>query len=351
MVSISGFNFRDEGEKDILMNKKLIPLIIVIISLTIGGVLLTIKGNDAVSVAERKKESLLTADKINLSFQGVGGRVTAISAAEQQDVKAGDVLMTLDTTDIDLQIEQLKASISQQDVRIQQAQLQQVRSEDLEKQLLVVNAAQENLDLVQLNYDRNKALFEAEALSKAGMDTIANQLETAKNTLAQQQVALNKIQAQNQTDRQNYSYNSQLLNNQKDALELQLQALQNQKQRMTLTAPCTGKVTKITPKVGENISSAAIAAIIESQQLYFNIYISESQISKFQIDERITCKITSLNKNIEGTVKSINVAPPYASQRMSRDKGLSDISMFIVRIEVPALQELLTGMTMEVNIQ
>jgi HlyD family secretion protein len=332
------------------MKNKMLPAILLIIAFTVGGVLMMMEGNDAVTLANNKKASLLTADTVNISFQGVGGRVTAIQASEQQDVKTGDVLMTLDTTDIDLQIAQLNESLNQQNIKIQQAQLQTVRPEDLEKQLLLEKAAQDNLNIIHLNFDRSKALFEAGALSKSAMDTASNQLEIAKNTLAQQQATVKRLQAQNQTDSRNYAYNVELLNTQKDALAIQLQALQQQKQRMTLTTPSDGKVIKITPKVGENISSAAVAAIIQSQQLYFNIYVDESQVSLFKIDNNIPCTVKAQNKNIVGTVKSIVSAPQYASQRMSRDKGVSDANVYLIRIDVPTTPELLSGMTMEVDI-
>lgn len=308
------------------------------------------RGNDAVTLANREKASLLTADTVNVSFQGVGGRVNSIQTAEQKEVKSGDILMTLDTTDIDLQISQLQISIQQQEVKIQQALLQKVRAEDLEKQLLLVSSAQDSLDLAQSNYDRSEALFKAGALSQANFDTVSSQFETAKNNLAQQQTSAKKLQAQNETDSQNYVYNVDLLNTQKETLMVQLQALELQKQRMTLVAPADGKVTQIIPKVGENISQGATVAIIQSGQLYYNLYVDETQVSKFQVGGKITGTVEALNTNIEGTVRTINAAPLYANMRMSREKGQSDISTCLIRIDVPATPGLLPGMTVEVNL-
>lgn len=109
------------------MIKKMIPMVLLIAALAAGGYLMTATGSDAVTIAEQKKTSLHAADTVNASFQGVGGRVTEVQVAEQQDVKTGDVLMNLDTTDIDLQIAQLQTSLKQQKVKIEQALIQEVR--------------------------------------------------------------------------------------------------------------------------------------------------------------------------------------------------------------------------------
>lgn len=332
------------------MIKKLIPMVLLIAALAAGGYMMMTKGSDAVTIAEQKKTSLLAADTVNASFQGVGGRVTEVQVAEQQDVKTGDILMSLDTTDIDLQIAQLQTSIKQQRVKIEQALIQEVRPEDLEKQLLAEEAAQEALSLAQFNYDRNKVLFDAGALPQATMDTVSNQLQTAKNSLSQLQVAIKKLQAQNTIESRNYSYNTELLKTQKEALQLQLQALELQKQRMVLRAPADGKITRIVPKVGENITANAAAVIIQSNQLYYDIYVDEAMAPKFQAGSKLKCTAVALGSSIEGTIRAVSTAPQYATLRMSREKGQSDASTYLVRVDVKSSLELLPGMTVEVNV-
>lgn len=332
------------------MIKKLFPIALLIAALGLGGFLMMTKGGDAVTIAEQKKTSLLATDTVNASFMGVGGRVTEVNVTEQQDVKTGDVLMSLDTTDINLQIAQLQTSIKQQSIKIKQALAQKVRPEDLEKQLLAEEAAKEALSMAQLNYDRNKALFDAGAVSQATMDTANNQLQTAQNNMSQLQVATRKLQAQNTTESQNQSYNTNLLETQKETLELQLQALELQKQRMVLRAPSDGKITRIVPKVGESITANTAAVVIQSNQLYYDIYVDEELAPMFQAGNKLECAAVALGSNIEGTIRSVSVAPQYATLRMSREKGQSDASTYLIRVDVDSSKELLPGMTVEVNV-
>ncbi|RYD02124.1 hypothetical protein N752_27115 [Desulforamulus aquiferis] len=163
------------------MKKRLLPFILLITALFTGGTLMMLEGKDAVTMASVTKNSLLTADTLNLSFQGVGGKVIAIQVIEEQQVKQGDVLMTLEPTDLELQIAKLKTDIQQQDVKLQQVKAQGDRGEDVERQILAVEAVKQALDLAQINYDRTKALFEAEAVAQASLDTVTFQLENAKN--------------------------------------------------------------------------------------------------------------------------------------------------------------------------
>ncbi|MDQ0496178.1 HlyD family secretion protein [Paenibacillus brasilensis] len=442
------------------MNKKIIVYILLVVALGTGGTLMAMSGKDAVSVAAQQKNTLLAADTVNVAFQGVGGRVNTIEVKEEQQVKKGDVLMTLDPVDQNLQIEKLKTDIAQADVKIKQAKdgLQNqsekisnsekqgqldiqaaeagesllnegTRVEDIQKQKLAIEAAQQSLDaaltgvktaktnaeiaqktvasrqealdLAQVNYNRVQALYNAGAGTKAELDNAKNQLDNAQialatakdqveiannqitaaskqsdiaqNGIAQQQTALDKMEAgataeerqqariktekakealnqtsQTRRDVKNSEYNVDLLAQQKQALSVQLKTLELQRGRMVLRASTDGKVSRIVPKMGEIVATGATGVVIETNQLYYDIYVDEDSISQFKAGGKVTSHVVALNKDIQGKVRYITSAPQYTNMRMSRDKGLSDISSFQVRVDVPRTSELLPGMTVEV---
>jgi len=326
------------------------PAVILIAALVLGGGMLMLQGNDAVTLAASEKNCLLTADTVNASFQGIGGRVVGIEVDEQQDVKAGDVIMQLDTTDIDLQIAQLEVSIAQQDIKIEQARIQTVRPEELDKQKLTVASAKETYKQAQQNYDRCQILHQEGGMSKKDFDNAASQLEIAKNTLALQQAQAEKLAAQYGTDSLNYEYSQDLLALQRENLASQLKTLRLQKERMTLKAPIDGKITKLIPKTGENIAAGATAAIIQTNSLYYSLYVDEKQVMRFEKGDTVIGTVTALKKEIEGTVRSIGSAPQYASLRMSREKGQPDTNAYVIVVDVKPSSKLLPGMTVEVDI-
>lgn len=53
------------------------------------------------------------------------------------------------------------------------------------------------------------------------------------------------------------------------------------------------------------------------------------------------------DSELTGTVRFATVAPSFADLRMTRERGLGDLTSFQVRIYVES-PEVLTGMTMEV---
>ena len=90
-----------------------------IVLLIVSGIVLMYRGNDAVILATQKKDGILTAEQVKLSFDTVGGRLINEAVREGQEVTAGQVVMQLDPTDTDLAIEKLRAQIAQLDAQIQ----------------------------------------------------------------------------------------------------------------------------------------------------------------------------------------------------------------------------------------
>lgn len=69
--------------------------------------------NDAVSEGDRLKSGILTAHQVKAAFEQVGGRLVERPAEEGIQVAAGEVLLELDSTDIDISLESTKAQLRQ----------------------------------------------------------------------------------------------------------------------------------------------------------------------------------------------------------------------------------------------
>lgn len=389
-----------------MSKKRMIPAIALLAALLSGGALMAWQGKDAVSLAATSKNALLTADVVNTSFQGVGGRVSAVLAAEHQRVTKGQALMTLDPTDLDLQIAKLQVDVEQQKVKVQQlrdslrvgadkistqekqARLglkmaeaaetllnQGSRKEDLQRQRVVWEAAQSTLKLAKANYARTRVLFLEGGVSQAEMDRVADQLASARHNEEQQRLLFAKMQAgpteverrqahlstekarvgvvqaqQAHDELKNNAFNVTLLEKQLAALVVQQRMLQVQRSRLTLQAPVSGRITRVVPKAGENVSPGSPVIMIETDRLYYEVYVNEAQVDRFQAGAPVPARLVAQNKEVPGRVRYVTSAPSYASLRMSRDKGQGDISMFLVHVDVPRTPELLPGMTVEMKL-
>ena len=328
------------------MKKKMIPVILLIAAVLTGGILLSLSGKDAVSVYAQKRDSLLSAEQYNISFQQVGGRVTEVLVSEGAYVEAGVELIILDTSDVDLQIERLNTQIETMDYQIAQAQAS-VQNHDVNVQRKAVETARNTLDVMQKNYDRALSLYEEGAVSEASLEDTRLRLSTAQNTLTQSVETLQKLENNLSVS----GMNVPVLESQKKALEIQMTTLLDQKGRMVLKATVDGAVLRVIPKAGENVSANAPCVIQQSKQLYFDLYVPETNVINYSVGNTVPVVVVATGEQMSGTVSYIVSAPGYTSNRMSRDGSQGDLSSFQVRFALDGdTEHLLPGMTVEVKL-
>ena len=226
--------------------------------LIVAGLLLLYKGNDAVAIGMEKKEGILTAEQVKMSFDSVSGRLLKEAVKEGDTVKAGDVIMELDPTDTDLSIERTKAQIAQLDAQIrstggtQSVNYMKADSDEqqsfrqIDQQRAAVSAAQATLKNSQIDYNRKSALLDAGAIAKSQLDDAEMALNVAEANVTQQQQLLDKLLsgaqdtgntdsislptiAQQREAAGNMSNDIDALTQQKQALVVQLKQLEVQK--------------------------------------------------------------------------------------------------------------------------
>ena len=92
--------------------------IVFIVLFIIAGLVLMYTGNDAVVLAVRQKEGILTAEQVKMSFDSVSGRLVREAVQEGDEVKAGDIIMELDATDNTLALARIDAQLTQIEAQI-----------------------------------------------------------------------------------------------------------------------------------------------------------------------------------------------------------------------------------------
>lgn len=346
--------------------------IVFIALLLLGGLILMYKGNDALALATEKKEGILTAEQVKMSFDSVSGRLLKEYVKEGDFVKKGDVIMELDSTDTDLSIEKIKAQIAQIDAQIrstsgaqgisyQKADNDAVQSSrQLDQQQAAVSAASATLKNAQTDYSRKAELLNAGAIAQSQLDDAEMALNVAESNLEQQNQLLQKLKTayngsasdvigQARQAAANMSNDVDSLTSQRQALEVQLKELQVTKERLTLRAPEDGKVLKVLVKEGEMVSPSAPVVLLESSRSYFDIYISEAQAENISEGQEITGNTVSGDRKVTGTVILLAQAPGFADLKQTREKGQSDLSAFQVRIYVDPQDGIIPGMTIGVK--
>lgn len=351
-----------------------------------GGFLLVFMGHDAVTLALEKKEGILAAEQVKIAFENVGGRLVSERVQESQEVKKGDILMVLDSTDTELSIERLEAQLRQMDAQIEQmngsieigyaktatSELQTYRQ--IEQQKMAFDAAKATYDNQLLTYNRKKVLVSSGAISQSELDSARMSLDVAAANVGQQQRLLEKMLAgtseaardqvmssgnasniylpeieEQRQDLENSRFGVQTLLRQKENLLVQLKELQVKKERLTLRAPEDGKVLRVIAKAGEMVFANAPVILLESKRYYYDIYLDEGQAARLRVGDNIAGRAVANKKAVSGIIRFITAAPGFADLKMSREKGQADLAAFQVRIYVDPEANLLPGMTVEVN--
>lgn len=361
-----------------LKKKSIVICGIFVLLFLINGITLMYRGNDAIALAIEKKDGILTAEQVKLSFDSVSGRLIKEDIKEGQEVKKGDIIMQLDSTDTDLSIEKTKAQIAQLDAQINSqngainveyamTDTQEVQTfNQIDQQKAAIASAQATYKNKQIDYNRKLQLLEVGAIAQSDLDDAKMALDVASADLAQQQELLNQLlggandnantQAinlptinQQRQEIDNKLNDVEALIEQKKQLEVQLKELEVTKSRLTLYAPEDGKIIKILAKQGEMISANTPVVLLESNRRYYDIYISENQVANLAEGDTINGKSIANDLIVPGTIRLITQAPGFADLKQSREKGQADLSAFQIRIYTDDVEGLQTGMTIEVT--
>ena len=352
--------------------------IIFIVLLIVSGVVLMYRGNDAVFLATEKKDAILTAEQIKLSFDSVGGRLINEAVKEGQEVTTGAIIMELDPTDTDLSIERLRAQIAQLDAQIKSTSGsmnvnlfradndEQQSFRQIDSQRAAVKSAQATLKNSEINYQRMVSLVKEGAVAQSNLDDATMALNVARANVQTQEQLLERLLAgvtdngytdslnlptiaQERAEIQNMANDIDALNQQKKALEVQLKELQVAKSRLTLHAPEDGKILSVLQKKGEMISPNVPVVLLETKRIYYDIYLPETQAVKLREGDEITCTTVADNKKVKGTIRLLTQAPGFADLKQSREKSQADLSAFQVRIYIDPSSDVLAGQTVTVD--
>ena len=196
------------------------------------------------------------------------GKVSRINVEVGDKVSKDQVLFILDDEDIQKQVKQANAALNAANKSYE------ITSEQIKN--------------AQINFERTKELYEKGAIPKS-------QYEQAE--LAASEKALEAAQAQVSQAQISYDQLKEALDN------------------TIIKAPIDGTVASMNIDEGEFASNAQSAMnLIDVDQLYIQINVTENIVSKIKEDQEISISIDSLSKQIKGKIDKIHPASDPRTQ-------------------------------------
>lgn len=304
------------------MNKKAITgvFFVAVILAIIGCVYAFMQANTMLLQGEVDVKTVDLASKIT-------GRIEKINYKKGDRVKKGDVLIALDTPDINAKAAQVDAT-----VQLALAQQEKVNNGARNEQISMAKASR---DLAKKTFDRlnrlhnegvipTQKLDEARAKYQAAQDNY-NMLVTGSRIEDKLSAAANVKRAMGAND------------------EVQSYLKEN-----TIVAPIDGVITEINVEEGELVGAGyPIVTIVDDNDCWVVFNLREDLLAKIKDGTEFNVKIPAIGKEpVKVRVNYISVMGDFANWRATKAKGDFDMKTFEVRaVPVEKVEGLRAGMS------
>lgn len=238
------------------------------------------------------------ASKIMLTPQ-VTGPIVAVTVADNQHVKQGDLLATIDQAPYKIALEQAKADLASAQISIEQlkAQYRQIQAN--------IAQAKAELDFAQKDYDRKKSLAHDGATSKSTLDDALRRLQVA-------QKAYNSLQEEADGTLAALMGNADIALAAHPLYQKAQAALEQAELNMTYTelkAPVAGVVGSA-PTVGDYARAGApLLNMVASENVWVEANYKETELTNVKVGQPVTIEVDAYpGHEWRGHVESISPA-------------------------------------------
>lgn len=242
----------------------------------------------------------------------VPGKVETVNVKVGDTVHKGEVLFTVEQTDLNTAYQLAQAHYQNSKEQWQAAKTSLERTKAI--------AAEKIADL-QKTYDNTKALYDAGAASKAQLDQAELGLKELKSTY-EGQIEQLSIQASDSS-----------LN----LVEVQLTQARDALNNATVTAPVDGVVSQVNVQVGNMATSAqAGVSLTDTSSVYTTISVAENLVNRLRQADVVKVSVPAVSdKSFEGRIENISPAADGQSHLypvkvvLANSEGLIKPGMFV----------------------
>ncbi len=272
-------------------------------------------------------DARITTDQISVSSRS-DGWVTKLPVIEGQKIKAGELLLSIDSRDATLKLDELNARLSAIDsqrallitkTKMVDAQTQsrmEAATSRVKAAYAVVKASKEQSVLTRNNYKRFESLSGTNVISQQRLDQIRAELSRSdeRHQIAMANLLAAKADANEaKADRQQILINKNLINNLKYEKQ-QIISLRNRQilniQDKTIRSSLNGVVSRIFIDKGEFVHPGQRLILIHNpNNIWVEANIKETELRHIKLGMTAKLKIDAYpNKSFVGKVERIGQA-------------------------------------------
>jgi len=265
----------------------------------------------------------------------IAGKVDGVNVDVGQIVKKGDVLFTLDKSELTAQYNVAKAALD-----VANATLAKTSDSGYQQQLISSNStldiARNTYNDAKNNYNTIHQQYNIGDSAKSDLDAAKSKMDSAslQENAASDSLSLLKSKTGPQADA--------AASGQVQQAKASLDLAQIQINNSSITSPINGVISERNVEVGEVVSSAVNAfTIIDASSLRAEVAMTDKDVIKVKANEKIPVQISSMdNKSVQGVVDTISPSADSKTQlyTVKIKIGNSDNSLkpgMIVRVDFP----------------
>ncbi|PHM45167.1 multidrug resistance protein MdtN [Xenorhabdus mauleonii] len=255
------------------------------------------------------------------------GRVTQLHVNRGDDIKAGQLMVSLDSPELAAKVAAAQAARDQVKAKLELS-LHGTREESLRNLESILAQAQSEYKNAQREYERLSNVSSKGYVS-------ASQLDNARNA---RDIAYQKMQgAKAELDAGKNGDRIELRQQYRAALNEaseKLQELKIQHDDLQVKAPVDGEVGPLPAEVGQLFNAnSPLATLVRIPQAYFVYNLREDILAKVRKGDKIELSVPALgNKKIEAEIRYIAPMGDYATKRATRATGDFDLRTFEIRL-------------------
>jgi len=284
-----------------------------------------------------RASGFVEATDVRLSAK-VGGRVLEMNAIEGARVSAGERLVVLDTTDVELALQRVRAERSQalatlrlleagarpEEIRQAEAQAAAARAER--------QAAQAELAAAQTDAERFERLVAGRAGAEkqrddavARRDLAAARLQAADGRVAAADATLANLRAGARPQE------IEAARARVAAIEAEMARLEQNRADATVEAPSEAVVTSRLVEPGELVSPGMpLVVLVDLDRAWANVYVEEPVVPTLRIDQAATV-LTDAGDRIEGRVGFISPRAEFTPRNV---QTVDERARLVYRVKV-----------------
>jgi len=259
----------------------------------------------------------------------VSGRIATLPVDIGDKVKKGDLLFTLDDSDLQIERSQRQTEIEATKLQIEGARLtleklqldfertkqifenkspldRSQRQTDIEAAKLQIESARLAVEKLQINFERTKQLYENKLLAQEAFENARAELDQARNALALARNNYDKLLTREVLENAKIEVdlarnNHALARNSFERSQKALQLVEDRISKTKITAPFNCTILTRPVSAGQAVSGSGgvnsgteVLTIADLSELIINAHINQADVTRMTVNQRVQIEVEAV---------------------------------------------------------